>query len=445
MAINFGGLATGMDTESIISALMDLERRPIKRLENDKNFYNSRMNAFTDLDKKLKALMDKAKAIDTPNELNTPTAKLSNEGYFTATAKSTANLGSYQIEVMEMAQLQKDVSQGYLDKAAAEFGTGSITLTVGGTPTAIPIDGDNNSLEGIAAAINDADLGVSASIINDGTGTPYRLVVSGDTVADTFSLDSSGLSGGTYANLAMTNTQPATKAHIQVDNIDIYSDTNTFTGAISGVTIDILKKDPDVSSTMTISSDPASTKKKINDFVKAYNDIVNFMKDQEDADWGNDSSFRAVKRRLQDLLTTAQSGGSGSYSSLAQLGLETQRDGTIKVDSGTLSKALEEDFNGVVSLISGESGVDGISKSFIDYLDGMTDLVDGLVATRKQSTDSNLRRIDQQINNLEARMESREKTLRAQFSAMEELVSAMNGQGSYLAQQMASMPKIGGG
>jgi len=444
MSITFGGLATGMDTGAIIEALMKIERQPIARLENDKNFYNSRLKAFSELETKFKGLMEKAEAIDTDNELNTPTASVGTEGYFTATASSTANLGSFQVEVIEMAQLQKDVSAGYTDKAAAEFGTGTISLTVGGTATDITIDSSNNSLEGIASAINDSDLGVTATIINDGTANPYRLVLSGDTVENSFSLDSSGLSGGTYAAPTMSNTQLAQQAHIQVDNIDIYSNTNTFEEAIQGVTLDILKKDPAVSTSLAISTDPDSTKEKIKEFSSAYNDVVNFISSQSEADWGNDASFRSVKRHLQDMLTTVQGGGSGSYSSLSELGFETQRDGTIQINDTILSDALENDFSGVISLIAGEDGVDGISKTFIDYLDSVTDSIDGMYATRKNSTDSNVRRIDLRIDNLEARMEAREKTLTAQFSAMEELVSSLNSQGSYLAQQMASMPTIGG-
>lgn len=444
MAITFGGLATGMDTGAIIDALMEIERQPIKRLETDKSFYNSRLEAFSKLETKFKDLMAKAEAIDTDSELNTPTANVGTDGYFTATASSTANLGSFQVEVIEMAQLQKDVSAGYADKAAAEFGTGTLSLTVGGTPTDITIDSSNNTLEGIATAINDSDLGVTATIINDGTASPYRLVLSGDTVENSFSLDSSGLSGGTYAAPTMTNTQLAQQAHIQVDNIDIYSNTNTFEEAIQGVTLDILKKDPAVSTSLAVSTNPDATKEKIKEFASAYNDIITFISSQSDADWGNDASFRSVKRHMQDLLTTVQSGGSGSYSTLSELGFETQRDGTIQVNETTLADAMEKDFSGVISLIAGEDGVEGVSTSFIDYLDSMTDSIDGMYATRKTSTDSNIRRIDLRIDNLEARMDAREKTLSAQFSAMEELVSSLNSQGSYLAQQMASLPTIGG-
>lgn len=444
MAITFGGLSTGMDTESIISALMGIERQPIERLEREKAFMTNRQKAFVDMDSKLKDLMAKAEAIDTSSELVAPAAKIGTEGYFTASASSTANLGSYQIEVIELAQQQKDVSAGYLDRTAAEFGTGDLILTVGGTPTSITIGTTNNTLDGIAAAINTADLGVTASIINDGTATPYRLVLSGDTVSSSFSLDASGLTGGTYVNPTMTNTQLATQAHIQVDNIDIYSDSNSFAGVIDGVTLDILKKDPAVSSSLTISSDYDASKKKIQDFADAYNGVVKYIADQTDADWGNDASFRGVKRRLQGLLTTVQAGGSGSFSTLSSLGFETQRDGTVLINSKRLSDAMESDFAGVVSLISGETGVEGLSTTFADYLNAITDSFDGLSATRKISTETGLRRIDRQIELKEARLSSRETALRAQFSAMEELVNSLSSQGSYLSQQMASMPTIGG-
>lgn len=452
MSITFGGLASGMDTGAIIDALMEIERQPIKRLETEKSYITNRQKAFTDLDSKLKNLMAKAEAIDTSNELNAPAAEIGTEGYFTATASSTASLSSYQVEVVAMAQQQKDVSAGYLDSAAAELGTGTISLTVAGVANNITIDGTNNSLSGMASAINDADLGVTASIINDGTGTPYRLVLSGDTVADSFSLDASGLAGGTYAAPTMSNTQAAQQAHIRVDGIEIYSNTNSFDEAIEGVTLDILKKSPVDSvdpaalekTTLSISSDHEATKGKIKEFADAYNGIVSFIADQADADWGNDASFRTIKRRLQGLLTTSPVGVSGSFSSLAQLGFETQRDGTLIVKDSALSDALESDFSGVIGLIAGEDGVDGISTVFADYLDSATDSVDGLVATRKISTESSLRRIDMRIVNLESRLETREKTLRAQFSAMEELVSSLSSQGSFLSQQMASMPTIGG-
>lgn len=442
MAITFGGLATGMDTNAIVDALMQIERAPINRLESDKAFYNNRLKAFSELENKLKSFREAAEAIDSANELSSASIESSSDAYVSATADSGAAVGSYQVTVEALAQQQKDVSQGYASKSSASFGTGTLNLTVGVDVHPITIDSENNSLEGIAEAINIADVGVSATIINDGTGTPYRLVLTGESVADSFSLDGSGLTGGTDANPAMSNTQLAQQAHVVIDGIDIYSDSNNVTDAIPGLSLELLTADNTVKTTLNVSQDNAATEEKIKEFVDAYNSIINFIESQKSADWGNDSSFRSVKRRMQDLLVTPLS-GVGSYSTLSQLGVETQRDGTITLSSTKLTDAMAEDYDSVVGLFAGAGGVDGIAAQFASYLEDMTDSVDGIYASRKKSTSSTVSRIDQRIEILELRMEQRENTLRSKFSAMEELVSSLNAQSSFLLQQMANMPKIG--
>ncbi len=444
MSITFGGLATGMDTESIISELMKIERFPIDRLEKDQAYYNNRLNAFSELDGKLKGFLAKAEAIDTRLELNSPTLKSSSEEFVAATADSNSQLGSYQLTVIDLAQQQKDVSQGYADKTAATFGTGTLDLTVAGASTSLTIDATNNSLEGISKAINDADLGVSAAIINDGTaGSPYRLVLTGENVSNAFSLDASGLSGGTDDNPTMSNTQTAHQAHILLDGIDIYSDSNTVNSAVPGLSFELLKADSQATTTLNVSVDNEATTGKIKDFVSAYNEIITFIADQKESGWGNDSAFRSVKSHLQNILADQQSGG-GVFTSLSQIGFETQRDGTISLNNTKLSSALTDEYDSVLGLFSGVDGGEGISTKFATYLENLTDSVDGLYVGRKETTEKNSRRIDQQISNMEARLEQKEKTLRAQFSAMENLVSGLNAQGGYLLQQLASMPSLGG-
>ncbi len=445
MSITFGGLATGMDTGAIVEALMKIERQPIERLERDKAYFTSRLKAFSDLDSKLSDLQAKAEAIDSAKELNAPSVTSGSDEFFTASADNTADLGNYQIEVVSLAQRQKDVSQGYADSAAKTFGTGDLVLNVGGVDNPITIDGSNNSLTGIAGAINAADLGVSASIINDGTANPYRLVLTADSVdtVNPFALDATGLSGGTDANPIAGNVVTPSMAEIKVDTISIKSDSNTISEGISGVTLELLKKnDLDDTTVMNVESDPDKTKSKIKEFVTAYNKVINFIDEQKDADWANDSSFRAVTRRLQNTLTTPQVGASGTFSSLAELGFETQSDGTLVLDETRLSDAMEADYASVISLFAGEDGVDGVSKTFADYLDSVTDSIDGLHASKKAGTDRNNRMIDQQMERLEARMVSREERIRAQFSAMEDLVSSLNVQSSFLSQQMSALSQM---
>jgi len=456
--ISFGGLATGLDTNSMISQLMDLERQPLANLEKQKSYYSSRLNAFSGFDTKLKALAEKAAAIDTGDAVKSYSATAASSDYFSVTGSSTAEPGSYQVEVVSLAQVEKDVSQGYADKSAADFGTGDLSLQVnGGSAVAITIDSSNNSLEGIAAAINDADAGVSATIINDGTDTPYRLVLTGDAVPDgadgatqSISLDTSGLSGGTATAPSFTVAQYAQQSHIKVDTIDIYGKENSFTEAIPGVTLDLAKTNASGESTLvTVAQDRDATKTKIQEFVSAYNAVFSFVDAQSSADWGRDASFRSAKRKLQDLLVTSVD-GAGSYTSLAQLGIETdKKTGQLTIDSTQLDDALSTDMDGVAKLLAGWDNGDGttttgIAQQFSDYLDQMTDSTDGLYASKKEATDSTLKSLDGSIERMTARLDQREKTMRAKFNALEQLVSGLNAQSSYLTQSLASAPKIGG-
>lgn len=450
MSIQLGGLATGLDTNSLISQLLKVERKPIERLERDRSFFKARLAAFTDLDKRLRDLMSKAEELTTARKLVANKATPATEEFFKVSASSTAMAGNYNIKVLSLAQREKEVSLGVASVGAKEFGAGTLSLQVGGKdPVVINIDENNNSLGGIRDAINASGAGVKAAIINDGdAANPYRLVVTADDSGTPIEI-SANLSGGGYVDdpdrpFAFTQTQEGTRAHIQVDGIDIYRTSNTITEAIPGVTIDLLKEHgaADAATGLQVDLDVDAVEKKIRDFTTAYNEIVSFVAKQKDASWGRDAGMQAPLRNLQLLVSTAI-GGDNSLQALSQLGMQTQKDGTLKVDGTRLKDAIRNDLDGVLGLFNGSVGVDGLAKKFGDYLKGVTDRANGILASRKTATDSSLRRIDQQIERQEMRLEKREKTMRAQFSAMEDLVGTLGAASSYLAQQLSMLSNFG--
>ena len=458
MSIQIGGLATGLDTNALIQQLMKVERRPIERLEREKTFLKSRLAAFTDFDKRLRDLMSKAEGLESAGKMVVNKAIPASEEFFKVSASATALQGNYNIEVVSLAQREKLATRhGYADISAQEFGTGNLSLTVGNGETVnIAIEEGKNSLGGIRDAINAAGAGVKAAIINDGSDTPYRLVLTADQ-AGGFPVDpenpdqdpenyikiTANLSGGTYAAPDFMRTQEGTRAHIRVDGIDIYRNTNSISEAIPGVTIDLIKSHPEGAGTtgLQVELDVDAVEKKIREFVTAYNEIMTFVDKQKDASWGRDAGLHAPRRNLQMLVSTAI-GGSGSLQALTQLGMETQKDGTLKVDGTRLKDAIRNDLDGVIGLFAGTAGVDGIASKFKDYLKGVTNSSDGILAGRKKATDSTQRRLDTQIERQEARLEQREKTMRAQFNAMEQLVSVMNAQSAYLGQQMSMLNNL---
>ena len=455
MTIQFGGLATGLETSSIVEQLMALEKQPITRLEADKTWLNNRLSAFTELDTKLKSFSDSIKNLNYRDTLLQRSVKQSSEEFLSASVSRAALPGtSYQVEVVSLAQVQKSVAtSGVASKSTSTFGTGSLNLTVDGTSHGITITTENNSLEGMMKAINDADLGVSAAIINDGTGTPYRLALTGENVGKTFSLDSSGLTGGTdtlgnfnvddgSGTIVNPPVQAAAQAHIRVDTVDIYSDSNTLTEAIPGVTLDLFKAETGKTTSLNINVDKSSIKSTIEAFATGYNEVISFITGQSVINeegggvLGGDAGINAIKRHLQSMLTKPFE-NSGVFTTMSQLGFETQRDGTLVVNDKTLSAAINDNLDGVVSLLAGEEGADGLATQFKDYLYDVTNSGTGLLSGRKESITNSLKRIDTKITSTEARLEQRQKTLEAQFSAMETLVSGLNSQSSYLTQQMS--------
>jgi len=443
--ISFGGLASGLDTNAIITELMNIERRPIDRMESDKSYLQSRLNAFSDFDGKLKSLMSAFEGLDTKDEFRSYTAIAASEEYFTVDADADAAPGSYGIEVVSLAQVQKDVSSGYSSATDGIFSAGTIDIN----GTTITID-DGDALSTIVDKINAANTGtsptgVSAALINDGTANGYRIVLTGEDASTTFTTSVTGVSDGTTA-LSFSTTQNAQQATVIIDGITIVSDNNTITGAIPGVTLNLLKTNaPGESTHLGVDVDNEGIKSKVDAFIKAYNDIIRFVSDQQDASWGSDSALQGTKRRLQSLLTTAI-GGSGSYQTLVDIGIKTNKDdGTISLDSTKFNEALSNNFEDVEKLFTGEIGIDGIAKKFTDYLGAITDSFNGIYASKKEATDSSIKRIDSNIETMERRLEQRERTLRAQFEAMETLMSSMNATSSYLDQQLSSISKISTG
>jgi flagellar hook-associated protein 2 len=484
MAINFGGLASGLDTAAIIDALIDVERQPIIRLEADKEFFTNRLNAFKEFNSRLTSFLSNVETLTSSADLQPKETALSNEDFFSATASTTAANGSYQLKALSLAQVEKLVSDAgqFGDTDTTTYKTGTLNLTVGGTLTSITIDDSNNTLAGIIQAINDADAGVSATLINDGAASnPYRLVLTADSVPDTIPdydagghndpdgsdnvlgtaddnidiiFDASGLTEGSGSDFAPTFTlaQQAQQAHIQVDNIDIYGMTNTFTEAIAGVTLIIDNADEGAAVTnLTVSLDKAALKNKIQGFVSGYNNVIAFITEQSafgDDKAGllsGDSTLSMVKRRLQSLLTTRMEGNK-SIATFSGLGLETQKDGSLTLDNATLSDAIKNNLDDVVRLLAGEgsgaSAIAGMSSRFQEYLEDITSTTDGFLSARQKSYNDNIRRLDNDIMRLEQRLLKREETLNRQFMALETLVSTLNSQSDFLTQQIDLMKNI---
>ncbi len=256
------------------------------------------------------------------------------------------------------------------------------------------------------------------------------------------------------------------------------SDTNTITGAINGVTLNLNSvsttssggtpeagvdpwnwADPPVYDTtrMDIQADTGALKEKVTSFVTAYNDAMEWILSGYDEFGGSsevpadadkdislgavlrgDATINSMKRQLQNVLTGAVK-NSGKFHILSEIGITTNLNGTLKQDNTELDKALNDNFDDMVYLLSGDDNTAGVMKNFNSLLLDMTSSTKGMYANQKKSYDSAVDRFDSQIDQMELRMTKKEQVLRRQFSVMEKLVSALNAQGDFLTQQMNAL------
>ncbi len=193
------GLASNLNTTDIINSIMEFERKPAVLMENQQTLKTREMTTFNALAAKILALQTSITSLNDTRVFNQSTVAVSDEQYLTATADGYVSPGTYSLNILSLARNHQIASHGFADPSGAVMGTGTITLALGDdSPTTLTIDSENNSLVGIKEAINNADIGITASIINDGSGSkPYRLVLTGNETgrANKISISSS-LAGG---------------------------------------------------------------------------------------------------------------------------------------------------------------------------------------------------------------------------------------------------------
>jgi flagellar hook-associated protein 2 len=478
--ITFSGLASGVDTDSIVQKLIAADQTPITNLQNAETDAKNKLAAYSQINDLLNTLQDSVDAMNLQSEVRTTTASVASGSPFSATS-SNAYTGSYNISVSQLAQVQKDVSDGFSSSSDAVLGTG--TVTVNGQ--VITVDSSNDSLQGLMSAINDVSetTGVTASIINDGSGTDaYHMVLTGQDASTSFTVSSSLVdSGSNPISFTTTTVQTAQQAKLTVDGLDVVSNSNTVTGVITGVTLNlnavsaVSDSGPPVqyaTSQLSIVSDTATLEKNINTFVTSYNAIMSWINkgyteavsgststtsgssttstsstngtDLTDAQLSEmlvgDSTVNGIKRTLQTILSgsVSTSKASGTLNNLSQVGISTNQDGTLSVNTATLESALQDNFSGVTNLLAGDGTSTGLMEQFNSYLLDQTSITKGMYAQKQTATQDKLDNLDNQISQKTAALNQEEATLKARFTAMETLVSSLNSQSSFLTQWINS-------
>jgi len=441
--ISAPGVGSGLDVNSIVTQLMEIERQPLNRLESDKRGLEAQLSAFGRLKSALTTFQDALADLKSLDAFEVYKAESSDETAFTATANSSAATGFSDIQVVHLAEAHKMGSVSIPDTGTTALGgTGDqVTITVNGD--SFSVNGGGMTLSQFRDAINDApdNAGVSATIISENSGS-HRLVL---TSTETGNENVLGLSftGSLGADLGLSNINLPTEldAELLVDGLyTITRSSNTIDDAIAGITLNLIGETVGKVQ-LNVSRDTGSVKESVQAFVDAFNELKTTFDSLagEGDDLEADSTLRGIENQLQGVFNTVPAGLTGSFSYLSEVGVSFQRDGTLALDSDDLESAINADFAGMAELFAHDN------QGYLFRLDGLIDRfvqAEGLIDVRQDGLNSRIDVTEQRIADMQYRLEIREQRLRNQFTLLDTLMGELQSTSTFLSQQLAALPTL---
>ncbi|MGQ0697890.1 MAG: flagellar filament capping protein FliD [Panacagrimonas sp.] len=449
MAISSAGIGSGLDVQSLVSQLVAAERAPAEnRLNLRETTARTTLSALGTYKSVLSGFQTAVNALKGINSSLGKLATSSSEPtLFSASSSGSAVAGSFNVEVIQLARAGKIATDVYAS-ASTVVGNGTVTLSVAGESFDITLADGDNTLAALRDKINQAsdNTGVSAVILNQNGGARLVLTSRETGVANTVSLSSAAAIGGaSFVNTS--SVQTALDAEVEIDGFAYSSASNTLDKTIDGVTINLLKAVPGTVGTLGLSLDSSASSAAVENLVKSYNALVATVSTftRYDASTriagplSGDASVRTTQQQVRGILGSVV--GSGDYSVLSQLGVSTQNDGTLKLDSSELTSALQADPRGVKNLFGAS---DGYSTRLSALLEGVLGS-SGAIKSGTEGLQARLDDISDRRDALDLRIAAVERRYRAQFTALDTLLGQRQTTSSYLTQQLANLPGYGSG
>jgi len=453
------GIGSGLDVAGLVSKLVAAEKAPrTAQITRAQTSTVTTISALATLKGAMSSFNDSLASIKTVDVFSARSASSSAADVFSVTASNTAVPGSYDIEVENLASAHQLISDPFATGAAEVVGTGTLDISVGTKTFSVSVDDNHKTLAQIRDAINSAPDNsnlVQATIVNAADGAHLVLSAQASGDANKIVIAQNGGNGGLSkleysATMGdnYTEQHKAQDAVIFVAGFERRSTTNTFENVVDGVTVTLLKEDEvDKTRTFSVSKDTNGTTARVKKFVDAYNALEKQIASLRSYDAQTkkagpllgDAMLRGMETDLRTKLTNSVGGLTGTYQSLASIGITTQKDGTLSLDSDKLAKALNADFDGVAQLFGSENGV---AKRLAGSLDAAL-ATDAQINTRTKSLNAKSLSLQKDAADLEVRMAEVEKRYNAQFNALDSLLSNLSSQSSFLTQQLTSISKIG--
>ncbi|WP_243039286.1 flagellar filament capping protein FliD [Dyella sedimenti] len=446
------GIGSGLDVDSIVNALVNARAAaPQQQITTRTNQTNTLLSGLSSLNSALGSLQNALDTLTSASTFSSYTATLTPGGdssIGTATTMANAHPGTYSIEVSQLATAQKRASGAYT--AGSAVGAGTLNITVGSSTMNVSVSA-TDSLSNIASAINNSSSnpGVTATIVNGVNGQQLMLSSSKTGVANAFSVSADATSSDGLLGLANTlNTAGANEAQdakLTIDGIPVTSATNSVTGMMDGVTLNLTATG---TNTLTVAQDNTAATNAIQGFVTAYNSYVSTVSQlssfsetssvagQASGTAGpllGDTTLTSVQRQIGSVLSSSVKGN--SIGTLASLGITRNPDGTLSLDSDKLASAFQSNSAAVKDLFTGTNGYATTLNTTIDAYTSS----DGIITTRMNSLNDTLTQLSQQQTSLNARMNTYQTQLQQQYTALDTLMSSLNNTSSYLTTALAQL------
>ena len=434
------GVGSGIDVTQLANDLAAASRQPkIDRINKRQSDVKAQISALAQAKSDLESFTDTLAKVLTEGSLKSqPT--VSNEAVLGAATNDNAKAGAItaDVEITQLARAQTLVSKNFASSSAA-VGQGDITLTVGGVDHVITIDATNDSLDGLASAINGANAGVTASVQTENGA--YRVVLKGKTGAtNAFSLSGNGALDYPSATSGTTLAQGAQDAMLKVDGVSYQRSNNTVGDIITGITLTLKKAVPGETVSLTATRPTDAIKTTMSDFVSVFNDMKSNIKSARSST--NSRSLFELERKLNAVLSKPLTSTTSGPRSMADLGVTTNRDGSVTLDIKKLDAALKNHPDAVEAIFAPardathtETTDPGIGGAMLALKNSETAAGGGL-ASLKDRLDRDQKNIDADRTKIEEREAAYKARLLKNFASMDSRVSNLRATQSYLQQQI---------
>jgi flagellar hook-associated protein 2 len=441
------GVGSGLDLSGMLTKIMAVESLPLNQMNQQLSSFQSKVSGLGTIMSYMSSLQTASFNLVSPANIDLYSATSSDTTVATATATTGAAIGNYSINVSQLATAQS-LSSAAFANSTTTIGTGTLNISGGGgSAFSVTIDSSNNTVAGIASAINTAtgNTGVQASVVTDTSGARLVLTAKNTGSANAISVGvtespvGSGLAQMSYTGTIknLSEVQPAKDAALTMNGLPISSSSNTLSTQIAGVTINLSKPG---SSIIGVSRDTSGVTKAVTNFVNAYNSLMSSIKSQTSYDstsktaaaLNGDATVRNAQQKLSRSLFNTTAGVTGAYKYLSDIGVSMQKDGTLSIDSTKLNNAASSNFTDLKSLLA------GFGQSYGTNMSNLTSAT-GMINSHISGLNTSITKENRDISAFQDRLTLIQARYQTQFSALDSLVSQMNQTSSYLTQQLAKL------